>query len=208
MVHAVEEGGRVLRGAVQVQGEPYDLDGWRLADLEGGGHVLDLRLGRGYMIYALAVSDRAPDDWRLILLDCAVGEVETKTLASGALLRCDLALPVPAEGLPLHLLSPPRGEQRVRGARLSSGLEPTVWDLRLTLEPARALGGERSHDRSHDGPHDGPVRELVHDGRGWRFCAPGGEVGEVDLSCGFEVYGDPPQWRVDPAAPALRRLAW
>ena len=44
--------------ALSIEGRDYDIDAWRLADVEGGGHVLELGLGWSYMIYAFAVWDR------------------------------------------------------------------------------------------------------------------------------------------------------
>jgi len=158
---------------------PYDLDGWRFSDVDGG-HIIDLRVGSGYMIYALTVVDRSPGDWRLIQVDCAVAEVDIELLASGLTPACEgLTLPVPVPGPPVRILEgAPPGDYELKAASLVACARARTWEFRAVLAP--------------------PAGTLVLSQAGnWRL-----DDRATRFSVAFEIWatGDEPRWRPDEAA--------
>lgn len=130
------------RGAVQV-GPPggvtsaYDLDGWRLEELEDGDHVVHLRLGQGFLIHALVACASDPGRWKLLLVDSAVYHVdEIEVELDPADFACPpLELPLPA-GARVELR--PGGAVPLLRAQLRAERAPLRLELGLELE-----GGER-----------------------------------------------------------------
>lgn len=166
---------------------PFDLDGWRFSEIGDGVHIIDLRLGLGLMIYAFALKDRYPLDWRLMLIDCAVAEVDFQIEGTELRWDCDrLVLPVPVPGPPLCLLDGPTpGEYEVVAATVEAQADPFSWEFRVELQS--------------------PQYGLVVDQSGrWRLVdAVGRELVQKPMfSVGFQVFGrgEKARWRLDESA--------
>ena len=123
----------------------YGLDGWRLADLKGG-HIIDLRVGHGFMIYALTLWDESPDDWRLIQIDCAVAEVDIEVQQENTVWSCpQLVLAAPAEGPPLRLLDEPyKGEYKVKQATIEAST-PETYEFKVYVHTSAPAQQEESY---------------------------------------------------------------
>lgn len=137
-----------------VSGASYDLDGWRLETVDAGT-LLDLRLGQGYLIFALAAFTVTDPRWRLMLVDCAVYHVDEVEIredyASFSCPRVTLPLPDGAS------LAVERGGVARSVALLEATFEASGSDdlyvLRLSL-----AGGDELRWRSDEG---------------WRYLAAG-----------------------------------
>lgn len=109
-----------------ISGASYELDGWRLETLDAGT-LLDLRLGQGYLIFALAAFTVTDPRWRLMLIDSAVFHVDEvdvrEDYASFSCPRVTLPLPDRAS------LSVERG-----GEMRSVGLEEATFEASNTEE--------------------------------------------------------------------------
>jgi hypothetical protein len=114
----------------------YDVDGWRLEDLPGRGHVLHLRLGRWVQIFALGTVDTV-GKWRLMLMDSPADWVdEPEILIDEVTFSCELELPVPEDSnVKIDGVASP-----VSAATLAVAAEPYALELGLVLaDPPRAL---------------------------------------------------------------------
>ncbi len=174
----------MIRDAIQIpnRGE-FDLEGWRLRDVDDE-HIIDLRLGHGYMIYGLGVRETSPLAWCLILLDCAVCEIDVEVEAREFAFSCQrVELPMPESGPPLRILDGQcKGDYEVIGGRFEAHLEPFRYEFRVALhEPKLSLVFS-----------EGGVWSVL-DAKGNELCS------EVHFSTGFNVhcYGDEAWW--DPA---------
>lgn len=136
----------------------YDLEGWRLESLPDDPPILDLRLGLGYEIFALATLTRPQARWRLMIIDCAVYEVdEIEVRVDHASFDCkQVSLPV-FDGDVVRLGGPDARPERLLSATFWAN-EAGACELRLGLEGGGAL--------------------TWAEGQGWRL-AQGGEQSAV-----------------------------
>ena len=160
----------------------YGIDGWRLADLEGG-HIIDIRVGQGFMIYALVLWDGNPHDWRLVQIDCAVAEVDTEVMQEETVWNCpETVLEAPAKGPFVRLLDPPFcGDYFISHGTIEANT-PDTYKFVVHLSD--------------------PAYKLLFDEKGkWLLLDENDAeiASEPQFSCGFNVWlsSKDPWWRAD-----------
>ena len=172
---------KIEASASHLQGD-YGIDGWRLADLNDG-HIIDLRVGHGFMIYALTLWDGHPDDWRLIQIDCAVAEVDIEVKQENTVWQCKkTTLSAPDDGPPLRLLEANfRGEYKVSHATIEANT-PRTYEFNVFLKD------------------NGYQLQYTQDGH-WKLLDETSRLLKEApaFSTGFNVYfcSNKPKWRAD-----------